>query len=170
VVESEKATSVAMVENALRQERADGWMWQLAGSDAAGFGLMNDYLGYLADRNYSQRTVRAYGFDLLAFCRWLVEQGLGLDVVTTVVLLDFCARAGRRRCRGDRRECGVDIGAAVDRYAAATINHRLAAISGLFAFRQMRDPDASNPVPKGWEARSLKPSTTANSSRASMHS
>jgi integrase/recombinase XerD len=76
VIESETATSVATVENALRLERADGGMWQLAVSDAAWFGLVNDYLGYLVDRNYSQRTVRAYRFDLLAFCRWLVEQGL----------------------------------------------------------------------------------------------
>ena len=49
---------------------------------------------YLADRNYSPRTVRACGFDLLALCRWLAEQGMGLDAVTTVVLLDFL-----RACR-----------------------------------------------------------------------
>ena len=49
---------------------------------------------YLADRNYSPRTVRACGLDLLALCRWLAEQGMGLDAVTTVVLLDFL-----RACR-----------------------------------------------------------------------
>ncbi|MFD4443750.1 site-specific integrase [Nocardia sp. NPDC058519] len=26
--------------------------------------------GYLADRNYSPKTVRAYGFDLVMFVRW----------------------------------------------------------------------------------------------------
>ena len=44
-------------------------------------------------------------------------------------------------------------GRRMDQYAAATINRRLAAISGLFAFAVMRDPQVSNPVPKGREAR-----------------
>lgn len=43
------------------------------------------------------------------------------------------------------------------RYAATTINHRLAALTGLVAFRQMRDPDARSPVPKGREAGSSPP-------------
>jgi integrase len=34
-------------------------------------------------------------------------------------------------------------------FAPATINRRLAAISGLFSFRSMRDPAAVNPVPRG---------------------
>ena len=38
-------------------------------------------------------------------------------------------------------------------FAPATINRRMAAISGLFTFRSMRDPDAVNPVPKGAAAR-----------------
>jgi integrase len=38
-------------------------------------------------------------------------------------------------------------------YAPATINRRLAAFSALFAFRQMRDPAARNPVPRGRAAR-----------------
>ena len=41
--------------------------------------------------------------------------------------------------------------------AAATINRRLAAISGLFAFRAMRDPAASNPMPTGAAARRVAP-------------
>jgi integrase/recombinase XerD len=41
----------------------------------------------------------------------------------------------------------------MDQYAAATINRRLAAISGLFTFVSMRDPQAANPVPRGREAR-----------------
>ncbi len=44
-------------------ERGGGWV--LAGAAAARFGLVDDYLGYLADRNYSPKTVRAYGYDLL---------------------------------------------------------------------------------------------------------
>src|SRR5664280_1510084 len=42
----------------------DGERWQLTGTDARRFELVNDYLGYLADRNYSPRPGRAYGYDL----------------------------------------------------------------------------------------------------------
>ena len=38
--------------------------------------------------------MRAYGFDLLAFCRWLAAEGLGLGEVSTDVLLRFL-----RACR-----------------------------------------------------------------------
>ena len=41
----------------------------------------------------------------------------------------------------------------MDQYAATTINRRLAAISGLFTFVSIRDPQAASPVPKGREAR-----------------
>jgi site-specific recombinase XerD len=44
-------------------------------------------------------------------------------------------------------------GRRADTYTPSTINLRLAAIQGLFAFRCMRDPRAANPVPKGKEAR-----------------
>jgi integrase/recombinase XerD len=70
----------------LRLEEHDGG-WRLAGPTAASFGLANDYLAYLDDRNSSPRTVRADGFDLLAFCRWLHGQGQTLEAVTTDVLL-----------------------------------------------------------------------------------
>ena len=41
--------------------------------------------------------------------------------------------------------------------AAATVNRRLAAVSGLFTFRAMRDPAASNPMPTGAAARRVAP-------------
>ncbi len=63
--------------------------WRVEGSAVEG--LVNEYLGYLGDRNYSPMTVRAYGFDLLAFSRWLVQESLALDEVTTDVLLRFLA-------------------------------------------------------------------------------
>ncbi len=44
-------------------------VWQLRGSAAEDFGLVNEFLGYLADRNFSPRTCRAYAYDLLAFAR-----------------------------------------------------------------------------------------------------
>ncbi|MGH9072363.1 MAG: tyrosine-type recombinase/integrase, partial [Acidimicrobiales bacterium] len=142
-----------MTDEGMRLERDDG-DWVLAGCGAEKFALVNEYLGYLADRNYSTQTVRAYGFALLAFCRWLSGEGLALEVVDTDVLLRFLAacRAATVAGRPGPNVVGMD-GRRVNGYAPATVNHRLAAISGLFAFRQMRDPEASNPVPKGREAR-----------------
>jgi integrase/recombinase XerD len=136
----------------LRLEQRDG-SWFLAGADAGRFGLVNDYLAHLADRNYSPRTVRGYGFGLLAFCRWLAAERIELAEVTTDVLLRFLAACRQARVPGRPGPNVVTIGGRrLDQYAAATINHRLAAVSGLFAFRGMRDPGLPNPVPKGREA------------------
>src|ERR1017187_5488215 len=97
--------------------RGDG-RWQLAGG--TGMGLINDYLGYLADRGYSPQTVRAYAFDLLAFARWLAAERLALGEVSADVVLRYlayCRRAllpgrGRQRVlhpgRPQRRLCACD--------------------------------------------------------------
>jgi site-specific recombinase XerD len=134
------------------EERGDRWC--LAGSTAASFGLVNDYLGYLADRRYSPRTVRAYAFDLLSFCRWLHGEAVGLEDVDTPVMLRFlayCRTATHAQRPGgnvysirDGRNSG---------YSPATVNRRLAAVSGLFEYRAMRDPAAVNPMPRGAERR-----------------
>ena len=70
--------------------------WELTG--AAGLRLINDYLGYVADRGYSPRTVRAYAFDLLHFARWLAAERTGLEAVDADTLLRYLAanRAERR--------------------------------------------------------------------------
>ena len=107
--------------------------WELVGTDTEDVGLVNDYLGYLGDRHYAPGTRRSYAFDLLAFCRWLSEEQLRIDAVDTAVLLRFLASCG-----------GL---------APATINRRMAAISGLFGFRSMRDPSSPNPMPTGTAAR-----------------
>jgi len=60
-----------------------GGRWSLEGSAPGGVEVVNDYLGYLSDRGYSPRTVRAYAFDLLAFVRWLASEGLAVQEVTT---------------------------------------------------------------------------------------
>jgi hypothetical protein len=71
-----------------------GGRWRLAGPGAGRFVLVDEFVAYLADRNYSPRTVRAYAFDLLHFVRWLAGQGIGLDEVTTDVMLRFLAACG----------------------------------------------------------------------------
>jgi integrase/recombinase XerD len=128
--------------------------WVLAGSAAVRFELVDDYLGYLLDRNYSAKTVRAYGYDLLAFCRWLDTEDVELAAVTTEVLLRFLRACREAKVPGRPGPNVVRLsGRRMDRYAATTINRRLAAISGLFTFAAMRDPSSKNPVPKGREAR-----------------
>lgn len=130
--------------------------WALVGPGASRFGLVNEYLSHLLDRNYSPATVRAYGYDLLAFCRWLSELDLEVGSVTTNELLDYL-RACREATIPGRAgpEVITMTGRRLDRYAATTINRRLAAIAGLYAFAGLRDPEASNPVPRGREARWL---------------
>jgi site-specific recombinase XerD len=131
-----------------------GSEWRLIGSDVESFRLINEFLGYLADRAYSSQTVRAYAFDLLAFARWLLEQRIALEETTTEVLLRFltaCRTAVLPGRRGDNVFSIFDGRNAG--YSATTINRRLAAISGLFAYRSMRHPELPNPVPRGREAR-----------------
>jgi integrase/recombinase XerD len=71
-------TSVLVISgDDLRLEERDGG-WVLAGHTAAQFGLVDEYLAHLAGRNYSPKTVRAYGYDLLGFCRWLAGEDLQL--------------------------------------------------------------------------------------------
>jgi integrase/recombinase XerD len=48
----------------LRLEERDGG-WMFAGPAASRFELVDEYLAHLVDRNYSPKTVRAYGYDLL---------------------------------------------------------------------------------------------------------
>jgi integrase/recombinase XerD len=143
-----------MVPSDLQLDQGADGGWQLAGPQSGAFVLVNEYLGYLLDRNYSPRTVRAYGFDLLALCRWLAGEGTALSAVTTEVLLDFLRACRDASVPGRVGSNVVSLsGQRLDRYAATTINHRLAAITGLFTFRSMRDPGSPNPVPAGREAR-----------------
>ena len=131
-----------------------GGGWVLGGSGANGFGLVNDYLVYLVDRRYSPRTVRSYAFDLLHFGRWLLGEDVALVMVNTDVLLRYLAACRTAVLASQAGGNVVDLrsGRAAG-YAPATVNRRLAAISGLFAFRAMRDPEALHPVPRGPAAR-----------------
>jgi len=90
-----------VIDAELRLERgADGWV--LAGGDANRFALVNEYLSYLSDRNYSPQTVRVYGFSLLAFCRWLRTEEVTLEAVSTDVLLRYLAACRQATVTGSR--------------------------------------------------------------------
>ena len=144
-------TDVVVTDEELRLDRIVGG-WALAGAEVDRFALVNEYLSYLSDRNYSPQTVRVYGFSLLAFCRWLTSEEISLDAVSTDVLLRYLAACRQATVPGRPGPNVVRLdGRRADGYAPATVNHRLAAISGLFEFRAMRDPDAKNPVPRGRE-------------------
>lgn len=133
--------------------RHDG-SWRFEGPGSKGLGVVEDYLGYLADRAYSAATVRSYAFDLLHFARWLAAEGIGIGAVVTDTLLRYLTACRTAAVPGrpggnvysirDGRNAG---------YAPATVNRRLAAISGLYAYRQLRDPEAASPVPSGREMR-----------------
>ena len=142
-----------MTSDRLTLDQADrGWV--LTGGDVGRFVLVNEYLGYLVDRNYSPRTVRTYGIGLLAFCRWLTVEGIELSTVTTDVMLRFLTACRTEHLAG---RVGPNVvrmdGTRLDLLSPATINLRLAAVSGLFTFRAMRDPMLPSPVPRGREAR-----------------
>jgi len=121
---------------------------------APNVGVINEFLGYLIDRNYSCQTVRAYAYDLLHFTRWLSGEQLILEAVDIDVLLRYlsaCRTAVLAHQQGgnvysirDGRNAG---------YAPKTVNRRLAALSALFAFRAVREPGFVSPVPRGREAR-----------------
>lgn len=130
-------------------ERYSG-SWRLAGAGAWLLDLPNEYLGYLQDRNYSPRTIRTYGYGLLAFCRWLERTGARLEEVDTDTVLAFLSSCRHERVTGRPGPNVLDLqGNRVDRLAATSINMCLAAVSGMFEFRSMRSPETPNPIPKG---------------------
>ncbi len=136
------------------QVKGRGDSWQLVGEAPSGVvETCNDYLAYLADRHYSPATVRAYAFDLLHFVRWLAGESLALGAVSTDTLLRYLAACRTQRLRGQHDNVVSIRRRKATGYAPTTVNRRLAAISGLFGFREMRDPQARSPVPAGPAAR-----------------
>ena len=135
---------------ALVADPSDARRWRLVGPDPALVSAMNAYLGYLVDRNYSPRTVRTYGYGLLAFARWLTATGLSVDRVGTGDVLDFLAACRQERVKGRPGPNVLDLnGHRRDRLAPASINLRLAAVTGLYEYLAMSDPGLASPIPKG---------------------
>lgn len=136
---------------AVGPDPVDPRRWRLTGPDeSVSLVGMNEYLGYLADRNYSPRTVRTYGYGLLTFARWLTASGLTIDEVGTSGVLDFLSSCRQETVRGRPGSNVLDLnGNRRDRLSPASINLRLAAVTGLYEYRAMLDPDRPSPIPKG---------------------
>ena len=65
--------------------------WALSGPGAVSFALMNEFLSYLLDRNYSPRTVRAYAHGLEVDLREADAQALEFpDQRFDSVLFSLC--------------------------------------------------------------------------------
>jgi hypothetical protein len=131
--------------------RGDG-RWQLAGGTGMG---LDQRLPRLPGRpGYSPQTVRAYAFRPAGVRRVAGRRaarpgrgvrrcGAALPGVLPAALLPGRAGGNVYSIR-DGRNVG---------YAPATINRRLAAVSGLFGYQAMRDPAAPSPIPRRAEAR-----------------
>ena len=125
-------------------------VWELSCSEPGLVREANLYLGYLADRNYSPRTIRTYGYGLLAFIRWLAAAGLTVGQVCSDDVLRFLSSCRQEEVKGRPGPNVVDLsGQRTDRLTPASINLRLAAVSGMYEYLQMRDPAARSPIPKG---------------------
>ena len=78
---------------------------------------------------------------------------LDLRSVSTETVLDFMRHCRQTPIAGRPANVLSMTGERLDHYSSTTINHRLAALTGLFTFRALREPDLGNPIPSGREAR-----------------
>lgn len=141
----------------VRVER-DGGSWRLAGEGFDGLIVVNEFIGYLVDRNYAPLTVRAYAYDLLHFARWMAAEQLSINAVDVDVLLRYLRACRTQVLPGQHggNVFSIRNGRSTG-YAPRTVNRRLAALSGLFLLIEMRDPKARSAIPTrrqatGWTA------------------
>jgi integrase/recombinase XerC len=138
----------------LRVVERDG-RWGLAGAAASRFGVVDEFLGYLADRGYSPRTVRAYAFDLLNFFRFLAERDLELAGVVPTDLFEWLEWQARPRSTAGSTVVRLGAGRGA---SPATINRRVAAVRGLFEYAVTVGACSDNPVPAPRRAGGLRDS------------
>ena len=99
----------------------------------------NEFLDALALRGLSERSLRAYGYSLLNFWRWLGPEGLELCRLSQADLLAYIRFQQRPGAKASAR----------------TINHRLTTVSCLYRFHMGRDIPSARGVlgnrPSPWQ-------------------
>lgn len=91
---------------------------------------MNDFLDAQATRGLSVRSLRAYGYSLLNFWRWIAQAGRELSELREADLLDYI--------RFQQRQSGEEN----TTVSPKTINHRLTVVRSLYRFHSGRDVPA----------------------------
>ncbi|MGH9120320.1 MAG: tyrosine-type recombinase/integrase [Acidimicrobiales bacterium] len=116
--------------------------------------VANRFLAHLEVRGFAAGTIRAYGYDLLNFGRFLAERPVALvDVVPTDVFdyLDWQSKK-RPAGRGNIVRLSERRGP-----APATMNRRIAAVRGVFEYAVIAGVRADNPVPAARRSTGLRP-------------
>ena len=118
--------------------------------------LANRFLTHLGARRFSPLTVRAYAYDLLNFFRFLAERGAALAEVVPTDLFDYLEWQNRPKSSAR----GAKVVRLSDRRGAApaSMNRRVAAVRGLFAYAVQAGTRSDNPVPSGRRSSGLRPS------------
>jgi site-specific recombinase XerD len=91
-------------------------------------GQVNEFLDAQAARGLSERSLRAYGYSLLHFWKWVIRNGKDLRDLLEEDLLEYIRAQGRDRDENKSRKV-----------APTTINHRLTAVRCLYRFHCGRD-------------------------------
>lgn len=130
----------------------DGQPPVLVDADGAIVLAVADYLQTLAAGGARHATLRSYALALLRWWRFLGAVGVSWDRATSVDVRDFVLwmRFTPKAAIGDHHERGRALTARArtvgQGYAAATINHNLAVLSGFYEAATGRETDR-NPVP-----------------------
>jgi site-specific recombinase XerD len=116
--------------------------------------VANRYLAHLDARAFSPATVRAYAFDLLNFGRFLGDRELAVGDVAPSDLFDYLDWQARQASPAGRdKVVRLSQRRAV---APATMNRRIAAVRGLFAYAVSMGMLAENPVPAARRSSGLR--------------
>ena len=118
---------------------------RLVGGEGDDVGFANRFLEHLEVRAFSPATVRAYGYDVLNFLRFLAGRQARLVEVVPTDLFDYL-RWQEQAAPGS----GGGVVVRLDRRRGAaptTMNRRIAAVRGLFEYAVTAGLRADSPVP-----------------------
>ncbi len=101
--------------------------YRLLDPGGAEVGEVNEFLDAQATRGLSVRSLRAYGYSLLNFWRWITKEGKDLPTLQEADLLDYI----RFQKRGSGNQ-NTEV-------APKTVNHRLTVVRSLYRFHSGHD-------------------------------